>query len=75
MGDLTKKYEFAKKKSGVWKCMKKRISQRVTSALLQRANSGVSNKQILQKVTRDIVQCTFEEKSGFWTSNKWFLNE
>ena len=45
--------------------MKKRISQRVTSALLQRANSGVSNKQILQKVTRDIVQCTFEEKSGF----------
>ena len=31
----------------------------------QRANSGVSNKQILQKVTRDIVQCTFEEKSGF----------
>ena len=32
---------------------KERISQRLTSDLLQRATSAVSNKQILQRVTSD----------------------
>ena len=63
-----------------------RISQRLTSDLLQRATSAVSNKQILQRVTSDyttsnerqvnsqLVPSDFLQRAISATSNKQWVN-
>ena len=64
----------------------KRISQRLTSDLLQRATSAVSNKQILQRVTSDyttsnerqvnsqLVPSDFLQRAISATTNKQWVN-
>ena len=65
---------------------KERISQRLTSDLLQRATSAVSNEQILQQVTSDyttsnerqvnsqLVPSDFLQRAISATSNKKWVN-